>query len=333
MITSEKRSHIRADRLIQALLLLQGRPQITAAELAAELEVSVPTARRDLEALAMAGVPIYPTRGRGGGWRLIGGARTDLTGLTEGEVTSLLVGLAQSRDAEPERVAAVRKLMRAFPEPFREGAERVAAATVRDVPWGEREDDAVRARVAELQRAIARRRVIGVDYAGSRGPASFELVPLMVGSRGPHWYLLGAPPISGSGIADLERLRTYRLDRIDALRTLDARGTPPAGFDARVAWSRMVERVEELRGEVRATIRVQPWAVRALLDRFGAQVRMLDDDGDAALVEVRAHRLDALAEQLAGWTSAAEVIEPVEVRIELLRLGERIVAQYRGDAG
>ena len=98
---------MRADRLIQVLLLLQGRSRVTAAELAAELEVSVPTARRDLEALAMAGVPIYPTRGRGGGWRLIGGARTDLTGLTEGEVTALLVGLTQNRAAAPEHVAAI----------------------------------------------------------------------------------------------------------------------------------------------------------------------------------------------------------------------------------
>lgn len=310
---------------------MQGRPQITAAELAAALEVSVPTARRDLEALAMAGVPLYPTRGRGGGWRLIGGARTDLTGLTEGEVTSLLIGLAQSGQAEPERVAAVRKLMRAVPEPFREGAERVAASTVREMSWGEREDASVRPVVAELQRAIARRRLVAIDYAGSRGPASFDVVPLMVGSRGPRWYLLGAAVMADSGVADLERLRTYRLDRVDALRTLEARGAPPGEFDAHDAWSRMVERVEGLRGEVRATVRVQPWAVRALLDRFGAQARILDDGG--ALVEVRAHRLDALAEQLAGWTSVAEVLEPPEVRTELRRLGERIVAQYRDDAG
>ena len=85
---------MRADRLITALLYLQGRARVTAAELAAELEVSVGTARRDLEALSAAGIPVYPQRGRGGGWSLLGGARTDLSGLTAAEAQALfrLVG-------------------------------------------------------------------------------------------------------------------------------------------------------------------------------------------------------------------------------------------------
>lgn len=310
--------------------------QITAAELAAELEVSVPTARRDLEALSMAGVPIYPTRGRGGGWRLIGGARTDLTGLTEGEVTSLLIGLAQSGGsgrADPEHVAAMRKLMRAVPEPFREGAQRIAAATVRDVPWGERADADDPAKVAALQRAIARRMRVRFDYEGSGGAASVELVPLMVGSRGARWYLLGAGMRKDGDVADESELRTYRVDRIDALSVLAEPGLPPDGFDGPATWARMVERVEDLRGVVQAVVHVEPWAVRALCDRFGAQARVLDEgegvgrDGRVR-VEVRAHRADALAEQLAGWTSVSEVVEPAEIRDQLRRLGERIAALY-----
>ncbi|MBW1638586.1 WYL domain-containing protein [Microbacterium resistens] len=322
---------MRADRLIQALLLLQGRERITAAELAAELEVSVPTARRDLEALAMAGVPIYPSRGRGGGWRLIGGARTDLTGLTESEVTSLLIGLTQGGAAEPERIAAVRKLVQAAPAPFREGARRVADATVRDLPWGEAADASEARAVAELQRAIARRRQARVTYAGSYGEREIVLVPLVVGSRGARWYLLGAPTAEGTEIADIQRLRTYRVDRIRAQEVLSAAGAGPADFDAHAEWSRMVDRVEQLRGAVRAWVRVQPWAVRALTDRFGAQARVPDAQPDAdgrSLVEVSAHRVSALAEQLAGWTGVAEVVEPAEVRAALRDLGEQILATY-----
>ena len=76
---------MRADRLVATLLLMQTRGRVTAAEVAAELEVSVATARRDLDALSAAGVPVYPQPGRGGGWSLVGGARTDLTGLTSTE--------------------------------------------------------------------------------------------------------------------------------------------------------------------------------------------------------------------------------------------------------
>ena len=76
---------MRADRLVALLLLMQARGRVTAAEVAAELEVSVATARRDLEALSTAGIPVYPQAGRGGGWSLLGGARTDLTGLSAPE--------------------------------------------------------------------------------------------------------------------------------------------------------------------------------------------------------------------------------------------------------
>ncbi len=82
---------MRADRLVAALLLMQARGRVTAAELAAELEVSVATARRDLEALSTAGIPVYPQPGRGGGWSLIGGARTDLSGLSAAEAQALFL--------------------------------------------------------------------------------------------------------------------------------------------------------------------------------------------------------------------------------------------------
>lgn len=325
------REIIRADRLIQALLLLQGRPQITAADLARELEVSVPTARRDLEALAMSGVPIYPTRGRGGGWRLIGGARTDLTGLTEGEVTSLLVGLTQNPVASPERTAAMRKLTRAIPAAFRESAQRVADATVRDIPWGESSPASVTDTVATLQRAIADERQVRIGYDGAKRRVVRQLVPLVVGSRGVHWYLLAAPAGADSHEADVDRLRTYRVDRITSASELEAPGAAPDGFQPSEAWSAMVGAVEDLRGTVRATVRVEQWAVRALCDRFGAQARVLDAadvDGSGALVDVRAQNAAALAEQLASWASVSEVIEPEQVRAELRLLGERIVATY-----
>lgn len=332
----KKGRKIRADRLIQALLLLQGRPQVTAAELAAELEVSVPTARRDLEALAMAGIPIYPSRGRGGGWRLIGGARTDLTGLTEGDVTALLLGLTESVGGSAERVAAVRKLIRAIPEPFREGAQRVAQATVREAPWGMVGDDAPPSLLGPLQQAIARGRQVSFAYEGSGGRRELRVVPLVVGSRGFAWYLLAAPERDASGLADDERVRTYRLDRITDLEILARPGRAASSFDVADVWSRMVERVEEMRGAVIAVVAVQPWAVKAMRDRFGAQVRLLAEgeagaDGRVRL-EVRAHRVDALAEQLAGWTAAAEVLEPAEVRAAMRELGQRIARAYADEA-
>jgi predicted DNA-binding transcriptional regulator YafY len=116
---------VRADRLVAILLLLQQREQVTASEVALELEVSERTARRDLDALAMAGVPVTSMQGRGGGWRLaLGGARTDLSGLTASEARALFL---VAGPATPAVKAALGKLVRTLPEPFLEQAE--AAAT------------------------------------------------------------------------------------------------------------------------------------------------------------------------------------------------------------
>src|SRR3954452_22332522 len=118
---------MRADRLVATLLLLQSRKRVTAADVAAELEVSVRTAPRDLEALSAAAIPVFPQPGRGGGWELVGGARTDLSGLTADEARTLFMVAGPEAAATPELKAALRKLVRALPEPFRASAEQPRA--------------------------------------------------------------------------------------------------------------------------------------------------------------------------------------------------------------
>src|SRR5919106_6577495 len=130
---------MRADRLVAALLVLQARGRVTADEVAAELEVSVKTARRDLEALAVAGIPVYSQAGRNGGWSLIGGARTDLSGLPAEEARALFLLAGPSAALTPEAKAALRKLVHALPETFRSTAEAAASAVVLDpARWGEK---------------------------------------------------------------------------------------------------------------------------------------------------------------------------------------------------
>src|SRR5439155_7330050 len=86
-----KEGSLRADRLLSIMLLLQSRGRMTAAELAERLEVSIRTIYRDLEALGMAGIPLYTERGPGGGCELLDGYQTKLNGLTEMEVRALFL--------------------------------------------------------------------------------------------------------------------------------------------------------------------------------------------------------------------------------------------------
>ena len=172
---------MRADRLVAILLLLQTRGQMTSAEVAAELEVSERTARRDLDALAMAGVPLYSRQGRGGGWQLVGGARTDLSGLTAEEARALFLVAGPSSSATPEVKAALRKLVQALPEPFRVDAEAASTAVVVD-PSGWGQSGSTRpppVHLEALQRAVIEGEQVRLGYvARDRAPSSRVVHPL-----------------------------------------------------------------------------------------------------------------------------------------------------------
>jgi len=117
---------MKSGRLLEMLLLLQARGQVTAGELAERLEVSTRTVYRDAEALSAAGVPVYTERGRAGGIRLLPGYRTDVTGLTEDEARALFVlstgGAQEDLGLGNAARSAVLKVMRAVPAPFRPAA-------------------------------------------------------------------------------------------------------------------------------------------------------------------------------------------------------------------
>ena len=182
---------MRADRLVATLLVLQARGRVTAAEVADELEVSVKTARRDLEALAMAGIPVYSQAGKGGGWSLIGGARTDLSGLTAAEARTLFMVAGPSSTATPEAKAALRKLVQALPETFRADAEAAASAVVLD-PAGWGGSTAPRPpHLDDLQRAVVEGRQVRLGYADRTRSETERIVhPLGLVEKGMVWYLI-----------------------------------------------------------------------------------------------------------------------------------------------
>jgi predicted DNA-binding transcriptional regulator YafY len=166
---------MRADRLVATLLVLQARGRVTAADLARELEVSERTARRDLEALAMSGVPVYSMPGRGGGWELIGGARTDLSGLTADEARALFL-IAGPAAATKEVRAALRKLVRALPVTFRERAEAAAGAVVRDPAGWDHTEPPVPEHLEALQHAVIDGVQVELGYRGRDGRVSQRTV-------------------------------------------------------------------------------------------------------------------------------------------------------------
>ncbi|MFC4555467.1 helix-turn-helix transcriptional regulator [Georgenia faecalis] len=312
---------MRADRLVATLLLIQARGRVTAAEVAAELEVSLATARRDLEALSTAGVPVYSQPGRGGGWSLVGGARTDLTGLTSAEARALFLAAGPATALAPDLRSALQKLVQALPETFRADARAAADTVVVDAaPWGT--DAQARPGVVEvLQDAVVRRRKVVLEYENRAHRRTERVLDAwgLVDKAGA-WYLV-------AGTADGPR--TFRVDRIIGATITDEPSDRPTDLELTREWGRVVDEVEQRRSLVSATVRTTPRVLAVLRRQFGRNCEVLDtaDDGRVT-VRLRAHLPVSLAEQLAGWGAAVEVVEPESVRAHLARLGAELVAQY-----
>jgi len=309
---------MRADRLVATLLLLQSRGRVTAAELAEELETSVATSRRDLEALSAAGIPVYPQSGRNGGWQLLGGARTDLSGLTSDETRALFLLVGPAASLDPAAKSALRKLVRALPSTFRSDAEAAAAAVVIDPDaWG----GATRERPAfldELQDAVVRRRRVTITYSGwNREAVERTVDPWGLVDKDSRWYLLG-------GIDGAER--TYRVDRISALAVTNEPAERPADFDLADAWNRVASDVEGRRASYSATLLVDAAIVPYLREALGAQAVAEEplDDHHSRVVATSATEL-GLCRAVAGWAEYFTVIQPDTLRHELTRLGARLV--------
>ncbi|MFI6294603.1 helix-turn-helix transcriptional regulator [Nonomuraea sp. NPDC050790] len=307
---------MRADRLVAALLLLQSRGRVTAAELAAELEISVATARRDLESLSAAGIPVYPQAGRGGGWSLVGGARTDLSGLNAAESRALFLLLGPASAATPELTSALRKLVRALPATFRADAEAAAHAVVSD-PAGWGEADRERSVPHEsLQTAVVRRLKVRLAYSGQE-----RLVdPLGLVDKDGIWYLIAGTPAGR---------RTFRVDRVTEAVVTDLPAERPEDFDLAAEWSDIVARMEQRRSLVTADVLIDARFLPVLRTHFGRHLEVVTEEpGERVRARVAAHMPRAIAEQLAGWGAMVEVVEPESVRAELARIGQELTARY-----
>ena len=314
---------MRADRLVAILLMLQSRGQVTAAEVAAELEVSERTARRDLEGLGMAGLPVYSTQGRNGGWRLAGGGRTDLSGLNASEARALFLVAGPSPTASPELKAALRKLVRALPESFRAHAEAASTAVVVDpISW----DRLSPARpppplLESIQQMVIEGKRIRLGYVARDRAATDRIVhPLGLAAKGSTWYLVG----------DTEAgLRTFRVDRMTTVEPTGEPAVRPPGFDLANAWQMIAAEIDERRAPVRAAGLAHPSAVGIARAIFGTRLRIGPAAPDGRIqLELRGHSVGSLASEIAGFGAMLEIVEPTEVMTQLARIGGELRNLY-----
>lgn len=301
---------MRASRLLAALMLLQVRGRMSAHELADELEVSVRTVYRDMAALQAAGVPLYADSGPGGGYRLVDGYRTRLTGLTHGEARALfltgLPGPAAELGLGALTSAAELKLTAALPPQLRESARLARERFHLDAPMWYADGDGS-PHLAAVADAVWRQCRIRVRYRRWKEPTDVTRVlePLGLVLKAGTWYVVARSR------GDQEP-RTYRVGRILDLAMLSERFDRPAAFDLAAHWRAYLAEFRERLYQGRAVVRLSPNAMDRLCNRMEAEVR-------AAVVGSCSLPDDS------GWITATVPIESLaHAEGEFLRLGAEI---------
>jgi predicted DNA-binding transcriptional regulator YafY len=316
------------------LLLLQSREGLTAAEIAAKLEVSPRTVYRDVSALSSAGVPVYTERGRHGAIRLLPGYRTDVTGLTLDETRALFVLTTGGAQADlglgPALRSAIAKVLRAVPAPFQPAAAAASERLLIDPSaWLRPAEPAGTLQV--LQCAVFTDRRVRLRYRSRATPAATERVvdPYGLVCKSGVWYL----------VADHDgEPRLYRLSRAESAEAIDEPVRRRAGVTLAELWEESRQRVEERPGRLRVTVRVR----RSRLDLLGGLCApnltgpLPEPDGNGACddewaeVELR-FPVVAAARILLSFGADVTVIEPREVRDDLAATAASAAAHHADD--
>ena len=316
---------MRASRLVSLLLLLQTRGQLTAAELAERLEVSERTIQRDVEALADAGVPIEAVRGPAGGYRLAGGYRTRLTGLTAEEAEALFVGPAAELGLGRVFADARLKVLAALPPELQERAERSVRLFHLDTRgWFRGEDKTPH--LPALADAVWRGRRVSARYREGARVVRRTLEPLGLVLKAGVWYLV-AHRSAG--------MRVYRVSRFASVRARGEGFERPDGFELASCWEDWSERFVRERPHFDARLRLKRVALgylRPLVHpdgRAALDAARTGPDRETVELTVPFERLEVAYRELLTFGRDVEVLDPPELRERIRAAAEEVVALYR----
>ncbi|MFI6901456.1 helix-turn-helix transcriptional regulator [Nonomuraea sp. NPDC050394] len=301
---------MRASRLMSVILLLQGRGGMTAAELAEELEVSERTVHRDVLALAEAGVPVYADRGRRGGYRLLEGYRTRLTGLDRAEAEALFLsgvpGALREMGLQDVAATARLKAAAALSPGLRDAPSTAAQRFHLDAPGWFAGEEPPPAALAPLARAVWSDRVVGLAYKGRQRTVRPYGLVLKAGV----WYL----------VAHAGDFLTFRVDRVEAVVARQEGFSRDPGFDLAAYWRRQSARFARSLLRATVTLRLSPSGVRML--RHIADPAALEDAlaslGEDGTVELAVESMVVAYTQVLRFGPEAEVLAPPELR-EMVR--------------
>jgi predicted DNA-binding transcriptional regulator YafY len=322
---------MRADRLVSLVLLLRQRGMLSATALARELEVSTRTVLRDIEALSAAGVPVHAERGRHGGFALLPGFRTELTGLNHDEALALLVAGsrrgAQAFGLGSALASAMLKVVDALPADHRDTAADVAERLLIDpetdlLSRRHTADEVPDAVVAEVRRAVFAGHKLRIRYAAVDQPPEWRTVdPVGLVTVREQGYLLAMR--SGAD-------RTYRLSRILAAEELAEPAQRPDRVDLDRAWQERSAQFRNGGDQVTVSVRVDPARRESLVGTALAVLAEAEEEGAGGWLRLEVSFQDSRHAEWALWELAtqAEVLAPQWLRDALRRRAVAVATWY-----
>lgn len=309
---------MRASRLVSILLLLQTRGRMTAQQLAEALDVSVRTIYRDMDSLSGAGVPVYADVGPAGGYQLLGGYRTRLTGLTQGEAEALTLAGMPAAAAElglgTVLASAQLKLQAALPAELRDRAAALRERFYLDAPGWYYDGDSCEY-LAAVADAVWNQRRIEIRYRRWKAPTDVtrQLDPHGIVLKAGKWYLVArashADPVHGRGPDGPHRMSTYRVNQILGLVVSDEEFARVAGFDLAAYWASSVTEFRAALRQGDAVLKLSPTGRQLVGQLMNSEV-------------VRSVTATASEPDERGWITAVAPIESIaNARQEFLRIG------------
>jgi predicted DNA-binding transcriptional regulator YafY len=319
---------MRASRLLSILMTLQAKGRVTAQFLAEDCEVSIRTIYRDIDALSAAGIPVYADRGPEGGYRLIDGYCTRLTGMTAEEAEAVLLsgltGAAADLGIGALLASAQRKLLAALPADLRANAERISARFHLDAPgwFGDSEQPA---HLPAIAKAIWDQRMISIRYRSWKSETQRSVAPLGVVLKGGAWYMVGK--VNG-------KLATFRVARILEFSPTEVRFERPDSFDLADYWTESTRRLDEEMHPNEATIRLSPVGLRLMepflspYSRARAKVTPGKTEQDWSTIVLPTGSFWETASLFLRFGAEIEVLAPTDLRTRLVEMAAAIVERH-----
>ncbi len=320
-------------RVLTVLELLQTHGRMSGAELAARLEVDARTLRRYITRLDEIGIPVTAERGRHGHYSLVAGFKLPPMMFADDEALALSVGLLAARQlgltqASPAVERALAKLERVMPDvlkaQLRALSETISLDLIRSSNTSatanatHATNATLNASLLALSMAAHARQRVHLSYRSPRGTdgshsdRDFDTYGLVWRSN--QWYAVGHCHLR-------KELRSFRLDRIVAMRTLNLHFSAPPIFDAAAYLAKSAATMQRAIGVVVLLKTDLNTARSELFDSIG----VLQSVDDGVLLTSQVDELEWFARQLARLPFSFVVHAPVELRAALRARARQLV--------